>query len=91
MIQWKDHFCLENPQTETMTQRQMWLGKHQPRRGASFTPLILGVDRCSEKPVSNSVCVCPAVTEEWQKKGGQPWQLIEPVDGFHPNEVRAVM
>ncbi|KAI4585339.1 hypothetical protein MJG53_020639 [Ovis ammon polii x Ovis aries] len=30
------------------------------------------------------------ITEEWQKKGGQPWQLIEPVDGFHPNEVRAV-
>ncbi|XP_029780864.1 acyloxyacyl hydrolase isoform X3 [Suricata suricatta] len=26
------------------------------------------------------------VTEEWQKRGGQPWQLIEPVDGFHPNE-----
>ncbi|XP_060161394.1 acyloxyacyl hydrolase isoform X4 [Globicephala melas] len=27
------------------------------------------------------------ITEEWQKSGGQPWQLIEPVDGFHPNEV----
>ncbi|XP_013376729.1 PREDICTED: acyloxyacyl hydrolase isoform X2 [Chinchilla lanigera] len=27
------------------------------------------------------------VTEEWQRRGGQPWQLIEPVDGFHPNEV----
>ncbi|XP_044102308.1 acyloxyacyl hydrolase [Neovison vison] len=27
------------------------------------------------------------VTEEWRKQGGQPWQLIEPVDGFHPNEV----
>ncbi|XP_057588675.1 acyloxyacyl hydrolase isoform X2 [Hippopotamus amphibius kiboko] len=27
------------------------------------------------------------ITEEWQKKGGQPWQLVEPVDGFHPNEV----
>ncbi|XP_006887687.1 PREDICTED: acyloxyacyl hydrolase [Elephantulus edwardii] len=27
------------------------------------------------------------IIEEWQKRGGQPWQLIEPVDGFHPNEV----
>ncbi|XP_076975820.1 acyloxyacyl hydrolase isoform X2 [Tamandua tetradactyla] len=27
------------------------------------------------------------ITEEWQKRGGQPWQLVEPVDGFHPNEV----
>lgn len=27
------------------------------------------------------------ITEEWQRRGGQPWQLIEPVDGFHPNEV----
>ncbi|XP_004676915.1 PREDICTED: acyloxyacyl hydrolase [Condylura cristata] len=27
------------------------------------------------------------IIEEWQKKGVQPWQLIEPVDGFHPNEV----
>ncbi|XP_040500036.1 acyloxyacyl hydrolase isoform X2 [Ursus maritimus] len=26
------------------------------------------------------------VIEEWRKRGGQPWQLIEPVDGFHPNE-----
>ncbi|KAI4570447.1 hypothetical protein MJT46_005964 [Ovis ammon polii x Ovis aries] len=30
------------------------------------------------------------VTEEWQKKGGQPWQLIEPVDGFHPNENQVI-
>ncbi|XP_027625569.1 acyloxyacyl hydrolase isoform X2 [Tupaia chinensis] len=28
------------------------------------------------------------ITEEWRKRGGQPWQLIEPVDGFHPNEAR---
>lgn len=27
------------------------------------------------------------IMEEWKKRGGQPWQLIEPVDGFHPNEV----
>ncbi|XP_027430169.1 acyloxyacyl hydrolase isoform X2 [Zalophus californianus] len=26
------------------------------------------------------------VVDEWRKRGGQPWQLIEPVDGFHPNE-----
>uniref|UniRef100_G3T759 Acyloxyacyl hydrolase n=1 Tax=Loxodonta africana TaxID=9785 RepID=G3T759_LOXAF len=26
------------------------------------------------------------ITEEWQRRGGQPWQLIEPVDGFHPSE-----
>ncbi|XP_073921389.1 acyloxyacyl hydrolase isoform X2 [Castor canadensis] len=26
------------------------------------------------------------IIDEWQKRGGQPWQLIEPVDGFHPNE-----
>ena len=22
----------------------------------------------------------------WEAKGGKPWQLIEPVDGFHPNQ-----
>ncbi|KAF6085348.1 acyloxyacyl hydrolase [Phyllostomus discolor] len=27
------------------------------------------------------------ITKKWQQRGGQPWQLIEPVDGFHPNEV----
>ncbi|XP_024418857.2 acyloxyacyl hydrolase isoform X3 [Desmodus rotundus] len=27
------------------------------------------------------------VMKKWQQRGGQPWQLIEPVDGFHPNEV----
>uniref|UniRef100_A0A0P6JGY4 Acyloxyacyl hydrolase n=1 Tax=Heterocephalus glaber TaxID=10181 RepID=A0A0P6JGY4_HETGA len=31
------------------------------------------------------------ITEEWQKRGGQPWQLIEPVDGFHPNEVASLL
>uniref|UniRef100_A0A8C0FK54 Acyloxyacyl hydrolase n=1 Tax=Bubo bubo TaxID=30461 RepID=A0A8C0FK54_BUBBB len=24
--------------------------------------------------------------EEWRKMGGEPWQLIEPVDGFHPSQ-----
>ncbi|XP_036594588.1 acyloxyacyl hydrolase [Trichosurus vulpecula] len=27
------------------------------------------------------------MSEEWQRRGGQTWQLIEPADGFHPNEV----
>ncbi|XP_054427332.1 acyloxyacyl hydrolase [Pteronotus mesoamericanus] len=31
------------------------------------------------------------ITKEWQKRGGQPWQLIEPVDGFHPNEVASLL
>lgn len=26
------------------------------------------------------------VLEEWQQNGGEIWQLIEPVDGFHPNQ-----
>lgn len=24
--------------------------------------------------------------ERWEKEGGQRWELIEPVDGFHPNQ-----
>uniref|UniRef100_H0UTL3 Acyloxyacyl hydrolase n=1 Tax=Cavia porcellus TaxID=10141 RepID=H0UTL3_CAVPO len=31
------------------------------------------------------------MVEEWQRRGGQPWQLIEPVDGFHPNEVALLL
>ncbi|KAM9215896.1 acyloxyacyl hydrolase [Dugong dugon] len=31
------------------------------------------------------------ITEEWQRRGGQLWQLIEPVDGFHPNEVASIL
>uniref|UniRef100_A0A8C6W6W8 Acyloxyacyl hydrolase n=2 Tax=Nannospalax galili TaxID=1026970 RepID=A0A8C6W6W8_NANGA len=31
------------------------------------------------------------IIEEWQRRGGQPWQLIEPVDGFHPNEVASLL
>lgn len=31
------------------------------------------------------------ISQEWQKRGGQPWQLIEPVDGFHPNEVASLL
>ena len=23
----------------------------------------------------------------WEEQGGKPWQLIEPVDGFHPNQI----
>ncbi|KAJ8783122.1 hypothetical protein J1605_009730 [Eschrichtius robustus] len=29
------------------------------------------------------------IMEEWQRSGGQPWQLIEPVDGFHPTSFRS--
>ena len=25
-----------------------------------------------------------SVISEWESKGGQAWQIIEPVDGFHP-------
>lgn len=31
------------------------------------------------------------IVKKWQKRGGQPWQLIEPVDGFHPNEVASLL
>lgn len=50
---------------------------------ASHELLILGI----KKLIRNPPTVCFSVIEEWQKRGGQPWQLIEPVDGFHPNEV----
>ncbi|NXT27025.1 AOAH hydrolase, partial [Syrrhaptes paradoxus] len=29
--------------------------------------------------------------EEWHKLGGEPWQLIEPVDGFHPSQIAAAL
>ena len=25
--------------------------------------------------------------KRWEEEGGKPWQLIEPVDGFHPNQI----
>ncbi|GAM17791.1 hypothetical protein SAMD00019534_009660 [Acytostelium subglobosum LB1] len=28
-----------------------------------------------------------AINAEWIAQGGQTWQLIEPVDGFHPNQI----
>ena len=28
-----------------------------------------------------------AAADIWAKQGGQPWQLIEPVDGFHANQI----
>lgn len=31
------------------------------------------------------------IIKKWQKRGGQPWQLLEPVDGFHPNEVASLL
>lgn len=31
------------------------------------------------------------IIKKWQKRGGQPWQLLEPVDGFHPNEVALLL
>jgi len=27
------------------------------------------------------------ISKRWQKMGGQNWQLIEPIDGFHPNQI----
>nr|XP_013803597.1 PREDICTED: acyloxyacyl hydrolase isoform X2 [Apteryx mantelli mantelli] len=28
---------------------------------------------------------------EWRQMGGEPWQLIEPVDGFHPSQIAAAL
>lgn len=33
------------------------------------------------------VFFCAALLE-WEKEGGQAFELIEPVDGFHPSQVR---
>jgi acyloxyacyl hydrolase len=27
------------------------------------------------------------IIEIWKKKGGETWQLIEPIDGFHPSQI----
>ncbi len=27
------------------------------------------------------------VFKRWEEQGGKPWELIEPVDGFHPNQI----
>jgi len=27
------------------------------------------------------------VEQLWKEQGGQMWQLIEPLDGFHPNQI----
>lgn len=26
------------------------------------------------------------ITKIWEARGGKNWQLIEPIDGFHPNQ-----
>ncbi|XP_071089043.1 acyloxyacyl hydrolase-like isoform X3 [Haliotis cracherodii] len=31
-------------------------------------------------------CPFEQVLNQWKKQGGEPWQLIEPVDGFHANQ-----
>ena len=32
--------------------------------------------------------MCVSVIDEWIKAGKEAWQLLEPVDGFHANQVR---
>jgi len=36
---------------------------------------------------SHLVCVCTEIIDFWNAQGGETWQLIEPVDGFHPNQM----
>ncbi|XP_048367187.1 acyloxyacyl hydrolase [Sphaerodactylus townsendi] len=31
------------------------------------------------------------IAEEWHTMGGENWQLIEPVDGFHPTQIASVL
>eukprot|EP01102_Stenamoeba_stenopodia_P006161 TRINITY_DN1696_c0_g1_i1.p1 TRINITY_DN1696_c0_g1~~TRINITY_DN1696_c0_g1_i1.p1 ORF type:complete len:637 (+),score=144.82 TRINITY_DN1696_c0_g1_i1:113-1912(+) len=32
-------------------------------------------------------CPLSAVVSYWEEQGGEAWELIEPVDGFHPNQI----
>jgi acyloxyacyl hydrolase len=32
-------------------------------------------------------CPMHEVVATWEKMGGEAWQIIEPVDGFHPNQI----
>jgi len=36
-------------------------------------------------------CPVDQVIQEWEAGGGEAWQLIEPVDGFHPNQMANVL
>ncbi|XP_077159500.1 acyloxyacyl hydrolase isoform X2 [Paroedura picta] len=36
-------------------------------------------------------CPLKEVVEEWLEQGGEGWQLIEPVDGFHPNQIASAL
>ncbi|KAM3929016.1 acyloxyacyl hydrolase [Leptodactylus fuscus] len=31
------------------------------------------------------------VSEKWEHLGGKPWDLLEPVDGFHPNQIASAI
>lgn len=31
------------------------------------------------------------IVDEWHKLGGESWQLIEPVDGFHPSQITSAL
>ncbi|KAM9308247.1 acyloxyacyl hydrolase [Gastrophryne carolinensis] len=31
------------------------------------------------------------VSAKWERLGGKPWELLEPVDGFHPNQVASAI
>lgn len=46
-----------------------------------------GVPTCSPV-ITPPLMLLFAAAEEWRKMGGEPWQLIEPVDGFHPSQVK---
>ncbi|NWQ77874.1 AOAH hydrolase, partial [Columbina picui] len=66
-----------------------WLTPNETLRNLT-SEVSLDEDATGQPSCMEGLPVCPSA-EEWQKMGGEPWQLIEPVDGFHPSQIAGAL
>ena len=72
-----------------MNTNETWRNRTQERADALGQAWKEAVEKASYKNFQVRYMEAPfdEVFAEWTKRGGERWQLIEPVDGFHPNQI----
>lgn len=81
--------CLEiSPCWGWLNSDEFWRNATQKRADelSSVYGWVIGNYTYNNFDMTYFPCPVDQIIEEWENAGNEAWQLIEPVDGFHPNQ-----
>ncbi|XP_075684676.1 acyloxyacyl hydrolase [Rhinoderma darwinii] len=86
--------CLESNPCEGWMNKNETLRNLTTERAEKLSSILQGIatsEKFTNFELSYYENLYQKVSEKWERLGGNPWELLEPVDGFHPNQVASAI